>query len=209
MGAEPLYEHRRMISGSTALLLVGVLIPGLWVYRDDLAGYLEAWPVHLVMLALPVWHWFMVGRHVDRHVRVDRRGLWIDGELVVEPQDIVGLGATDDRFWSLHLKDVRSLTEGRRRVRGGIWNQKAWVNVIEAPGFDHPAAVTRQKDLARGSAWAGVIVQTEQWLHEGYRDAWLIGSVRPRDLLDALCTIAPDAQLPEGPAELDGLTRGA
>lgn len=198
MDEEPLYEHRRMISRSTVVVLGAVLVPGPLAYRDDLAGIVEIWPALLGLLVLPVWHWFMVGRHVDRHVRVDSRGLWVDGELVVRPEEVVGLGTTVDKFWSFHMDELESLTEGRRTVRGGIWSQKAWVNVIESPGFDRPAAVTRRKDLARGSWWNGVIVQSEQWLHEGYRDAWLIGSSRYRELFEALFAIAPHAQLPQG-----------
>lgn len=210
MDEEPLYEHRRMISLSSIIVLIAVVLPGPVAWRDDLAGYVELWPVHVALLAVPAWHWFMVGRHVDRHVRVDRRGLWVDGELVVRPQDIVGLGTSADKFWTIHMKELRRLTAGRRSARGGIWNQKSWVNVIRAPGFDHTAAVTRQKDLARGSWWSGVIVQTDQWLHEGHRDAWLIASHRYQDLFDALFAIAPNAQLPRGrPPELDELTRDA
>lgn len=192
------YEHRRLVTPSMICIAGALIIPGVLAYRDALGQWWEAWPLHLLFGTVIVLWYVTIARYSNRHVRVDDDGLWVDGELVAAPEEIVALGSTHDPviFGGMRLVGTSSLPRPRGDATGrrSLWGQSSWARVVEVPGVEESAVITRERDLVKGS-WLerNVVVVTDRWYARGFREAWLISSYRPARLTEALSRVAPTA----------------
>lgn len=199
------YRHRRYW-GVLPLILAAVLVGGMVyaMWGEPWEEWVAVWPVTLFFVALYGWYWFMVGRHINRRVAVADDGLWIDGEWQVGAADIIAVGLAQDYAVSsylLRLDDDGVKSRGLAYWTGkGAWVQRNWLRLVEVEGVGK-VAVSRARDLNRGSGWHGVLVVSKRSHGTGrgadYRKAWLIGTFRDRSLVEALFRIAPQARLIE------------
>lgn len=192
------YEHERLWAPATVVMTAALVGPGLVIITEGMSEFLFIWPAHLFGITVSSLLHVLIGRHVNRHVRVDEEGLWVDGELVVAAGDIVAVGVAGDPIAGhLHLVGGSQLPRPRNHPtpsRSSLL-QHSWARVVEAPGIDTVGVVTRARDLARGSWLDGVTVVTKRWYERGLREAWIIASYRPARLGEALSKAAPDAHL--------------
>lgn len=191
-----------------AAALGGGLVYAMW--GEPWEEWVAIWPMGLFVLALFGWYWFMVGRRISRRVEVADDGLWIDGERQVGAADIIAMGLTQDfisGFYLARLDDDGVNSRGLGYWLGkGAWVQRHWLRLIEAEGIGK-IAVSRSRDLNRGSGWPGVLVVSKRPHGPGrgteYRKGWLIGTFRGEQLIEALHRIAPEAEFIEKQRVLD------
>lgn len=197
------------------LVVAGLVVvaPVLALWDAPLQTWIDAWPVHLLMLSVASWYWFIVGRHLNREVVLDDRGLWIDGDFQVGRRDIIGIGTLQDPASALHLRrlDDAGHEDGRRSLSywfgAAAWRQRVWTRVLRVEGIGK-VAVPRSRDLARGSGWTSVLLVSRRSHGPGrladYREGWLIGTFRDEELVRAVLAGAPEAQLYEGVPDVRG-----
>lgn len=198
--------HQRFVVSPFAVVVSAVLLfpVGLLVWDPDGGGLTTSvlgWHPLLpviwlsgVGLLLQTWLWSI--RPALRSVRVDDEGLWVDGELVVEPHhvDAFGVLAPARRgaaFGSERLptRDGAGLLE---RV-GAHFSPDGWVRRHGLP-TGGSVAIPGAQDVGGRSGLDRVIVVLDRHVDRHVRDGWGIATWRARELLEALARMAPDAE---------------
>lgn len=181
--------RRRGFFGLSSAVFLGVLagIP-VHVNRTDWEAWVITWPAHLFFLALFAAHWWFVGRHANRAVRVDDDGLWVGGELAVPASRIIAVVPATDTGTA----ELQRMGE----VDRGAWVQGSWGRFTRPAGSE-PVVVTRDRDLGRGTWNRGAIVTTDEYEPgEDFRKGWFVPAYRRERLLDALVAVAPHVDAP-------------
>lgn len=199
----PHYRHRFQLSPLpvclTAVCLFGIVMVLLDLERGivlDL-GLLRREPalqvawLGLIGMLVIVWHWSL--RPAVRDVRVDDRGIWVDGGLVVEPHEVHAVGV---------LSPTRSPWEFRRlpppadagpleRV-GAYFSPAGWYRQHPLPD-GRAVRVPGSQDVGGRSFLDRVVIVLDGHVEHEVRPGWAISTWRGAELLAAVERIAPGA----------------
>lgn len=161
---------------------------GVWTLWYDPTFALAVWYLPFGLIGMAVMIWVTIGRHAHRTLRVDDEGVWIDGDLAIQPSQVVAITAAAD------LDPVGTVMHLRARPGHELsFLQHNWLRVLEVDGHG-TVVISRERDLGRATGFGGIVVVTDE-SDEGHPAGWFLPSLRRRQLGAALLAIAPDADV--------------
>lgn len=161
-------------------------------FTIELSLVLKYWWADLSLLLIGGGFAYLIVPWSNRWVRVDRFGVWIDGELAIPAGEVRAVvAAPDTGGFHAHPIDEHGRWS-RHRVPmfpARAWKQASWSRVEDVPGIGS-VVVPRAKDCGRATWLSGALVVTGDKF-DRMRVAWFLVSYRSRALQVALVEMAP------------------